>query len=411
MAVTNYSALSNDARTYIAKNLILLAKYYLRFYDLADKQKLPPNSSKTMRFVRYPDLGLPVATLTEGSDPTARAMTNTYVDVTVEQWGDVVQITDVAELTISHPVLSIAQDLLARQAARTMDREIQKVLQSGTSVWYATGVAARSSLIAASKPTASDIRAVVSKLRTNGAEPYDGEMYVGVLDPAFETELLGDTTFVNANAYAGNLTPLMMGEVGKWMGVRWIRSNFIPALSSLAAVNPVTSATGGSLANGTTYYCTLVARNAITDFETIIYQEGSGATGGAATSMDITMPSDTNYTYDVYFGASTGACYLSSSRNAAAAVVNVKVVPASSAGSPQVAPAVGTGINVHTAYIFGRGSFVVTDLQNLSFHLTPNQSLPGNVLQLSRYAGWKVMFKSGILANEFMYRIEGCSAY
>ena len=51
MAITNYSALSNDARTYIAKNLILLAKYYLRFYDIGDKQKLPANSSKTMRFV------------------------------------------------------------------------------------------------------------------------------------------------------------------------------------------------------------------------------------------------------------------------------------------------------------------------------------------------------------------------
>ena len=411
MAITNYSALSNDARTYIAKNLILLAKYYLRFYDIGDKQKLPANSSKTMRFVRYPDLALPTSTLTEGSDPSVRSMTNTYVDATVEQWGDVVQITDVAELTIAHPVLSIAQDLLARQAARTIDREVQKVLNAGTSVWYATGVAARSSLIAASKPTASDVRSVVAKLRTNGAEPFDGEMYVGVLDPAFEMELLGDVTFSNANSYAGNLTPLLMGEVGKWMGVRWIRSNFIPVLSSLAAINPVTSATGGSLSTGTTYYATLVARNALTDFETIVYQEGSGATGGAATSMDITMPSDTNYTYDVYFGASSGACYLSSSRNAAAAVVNVKVVPALAAGSPMVAPAVGTGIYVHTAYVFGRGSFCITDLQNLSFHLTPNQSLPGNVLQLSRYAGWKVMFKSAILANEFMYRIEGCSAY
>ena len=63
-------------------------------------------------------------------------MTITTVTAVAEQWGAVVTITDVAELTIKHQPLQKAIMLLGIQAAETIDRVIFNVLMGGTTVFY-----------------------------------------------------------------------------------------------------------------------------------------------------------------------------------------------------------------------------------------------------------------------------------
>lgn len=411
-SVNNSAALANDARIKIAKQIVKLAQYLLRFYDICDyKEMIGSGNSTSVRFIQYPDLNLPGVTITEGADPVGSTLVANKIEATVEQWGDIVAITDVAELTLAHPVMAIAQERLARQAARTIDREIQEVLKASTYVVYGNGVAARANMLNTSILKRTDVQKMVAKLRINGAEPHDGEYYVGVISPSVEQDLnTSNDSFILAHTYASNTAPLFMGEIGRWLGVRWIRSNFMPVLmngttASLANGSIADQAgTAGSLA-AVAHYAVWVGRAITTGFENIIFAQVS-VTPTVNKSIDATAPADTNYVYDLYFGTTSGSTKLINTRLAAGSVTNIKTVVTTGAAVPTAIP---NDVKLNTTYIFGKGAFAVADLQNLQFFITKDESMPGNVLRLARYAGWKAMFKAAILENNFMARAESHS--
>lgn len=76
---------SSDATTYIADKTLTLAEKSVRFYEAADKAKLPDHNSKTFQYSRYERLGLPLSSITEGVDPSDSGMTVTTVTAIAEQ--------------------------------------------------------------------------------------------------------------------------------------------------------------------------------------------------------------------------------------------------------------------------------------------------------------------------------------
>src|SRR5436190_10574411 len=152
----------------------------------------------------------------------------------MDQWGQVVNISDVAELTVRHPVMRVGTQRLGTAGAELMDREVQKVLMGSSNVYFPNARASRSALVAGDFLGTDDIRKMVSTLRSNGAPNYDGSNYVGVFDPFVEMDISKDATYVTAASYS-NIKTLLNGEVGQWMGVRWKRSNFIPIISRISA--------------------------------------------------------------------------------------------------------------------------------------------------------------------------------
>lgn len=73
-------------------------------------------------------------------------------------------------------------------------------------------------------------------------------------------------------------------------------------------------------------------------------------------------------------------------------------------------PTITSTATVHTSYIFGKDAFAVTDLQTLQMY----KEGPGGVsdpLHQKMTLGWKVSFKSVILNQNFMTRLESASAY
>lgn len=67
-------------------------------------------------------------------------------------------------------------------------------------------------------------------------------------------------------------------------------------------------------------------------------------------------------------------------------------------------------VTVHTSFVFGQGAFASVDLQNLQTYV---EGPGGNAdpLHQRRTIGWKVSWKSVILENLFMLRIETASNY
>jgi len=415
MADTTSSTLSSDmVSAYIADKTLLLAMKELRIDQLADKATLPRRSSKTFQYTRYDRLTLPQSTLTEGVTPSSTQMSITTVTATVEQWGQIVVITDIAELVIKHPVLQKAIELLALAAAEVVDREDQEVLLAGTNVQYANAKSSRPNLLNTDVMTTNEVRTAVANLRTNGARTYDSQNLMGVVDPSVEADMTADTTFVTAASYS-NITALKEGEVGKWMGVRWLSSNFLYTFTGAAntAFTITDVASGGSIAQTTTVYFVVTAVNTSTGFEEVVYQQKSvtTATDGLSThSIAFTAPSTTGYTYNVYAGTTSGTTYQVTTGIAASGTYTLTSVPSSGTTNPAV-PA--TGVEVHTVYIFGKEAFTSIKLDGMSLqtYITPKGSSDSDPIEQRRKAGWKLAYKAVICNNAFFRRIECGSAY
>src|SRR3990172_916417 len=136
MADTTYTVLSNDVRKHIAAEVLSVVARETRLVEFSKKAKLESAQGKTFYATRYNRVVLPKSALSEGVSPTATALSITQISCIAEQWGATVRLTDVAELTVAHPLLRQAIELLGLCAAETTDREVERVLAAGTTVYY-----------------------------------------------------------------------------------------------------------------------------------------------------------------------------------------------------------------------------------------------------------------------------------
>ena len=439
MADTTSTTLANDAVTYIAEKTLKIAKRILRFYQLADKAQLPSANSKTFQYTRYDRLPLPQSTLTEGTTPTSRALAISTVSATAEQWGDVVTLTDVAELTIRHKPLQKAIQLLGNQSGETIEREIYEVVMAGTTIYYPGSVTTRYGLASTDVPTADSVRKVVAALRANGAvgmepavagsnDPELGDLYVGVVDTYNEFDISSDPDFIDSKKYA-DAKRIWEGEIGTFLGVRFVRSNSIPTLTSRAAATGTATDGGGTL---TTNYYVRTMVTGIDDtfgYEKLIFQAEVDQVVGAGNDNHISLvvPTVSGYSkFNMYMSAESastvaqGATMYLQNASGTVAAGTYLLGYATESGNNYTTKATGTTApaelgastaKIHTAFFLGKEAYTVVDLQNLQSTLTPNEATDSDPLKQRRKAGWKVMFKAVVNNNDFFARLESESAY
>ena len=417
MADTTSTTLSADqVSAYIADKTLLRAEKQTRIKQFGDKATLPRRESKTFQYTRYEYLALPTSTLSEGVTPASTQMSVATVSAVVEQWGQVVVLTDVVELTIKHSALQKGTELLGEAAAQTVDREAQEILLAGTNIQYANAKSSRANLLATDVMSSTEVRKVTANLRNNGARAQDeGDDHLfGVFDPSVEADLSADTTFVNAASYS-SIKNLRNMEIGSWLGVRWVRSNFLYTFLGVASSDYaiVDVATGGSIAQTTTVYVVVTGVNSTTGFEERIYQQASvtTATDGLSThKVTVTAPSTSGYTYNVYAGTTSGTTYQVTTGIAASGTYDITSVPSSGTTNP---PIPGTGVTVHVSWVFGKEAFTVIELDGMSLqtYITPKGASDSDPLAQRRKIGWKLMWKALITNNNFFRRVESGSAY
>lgn len=407
MALQGYSTFSSNAQTYISAQTLKRIKRDVVVAGMGKQEKLPNRFSKTFQFTRYEKLDLPYAALTEGTTPDNSAMSISTVSAVMDQWGSYINLSDVAVITAKHPALQKGIELLAEQASETIDRECIKVLLSNTSVNYPGTATSRATIGSSDYITTSVAKEAISALRSVGAHAVSGRLFLGLIDPMVEMDLLEDTTFQNAASYS-NIVALYNGEVGTWMGVRWMCSNLIPTMSRLSDVTTAASNGAGSLAASTTYYFKVTAVDNATGFEVKSTQQQTQATGVGEDTVTVTMPATAGYTYNVYAGSASGVLYLHSSQNDPSEAVTVLAIP-TSGDAPPANP--NTSIVVHYSWVMGQEAFAVPELMSLDTYLTPDQASDSDPLKQRRKAGWKVMFKAVICNENFIERIESASRY
>jgi len=438
MADNTYSTFSADAVAYIAEKTLKIAHKILRFYDLADKAKLPNESSKTFQYTTYARLPLPIATLTEGTTPSSRSMTISTVTATAEQWGDVVTLTDVAQLSIRHKPLQKAIQLLGIQSAETVEREIFETLMAGTTVKYPGTITSRPTVDTTDVPSADTLRKLVASLRANGAmgmerpvagteDPELGDLYVGVVDTYVEQDFASDPDFIQAAKYAATKR-LWEGEIGTFLGVRFVRSNSLPTLTSRAAATGTPTDNGGTLTTNNDYRVMVTGLDDTFGYESLIFQASNVEVVGAGNDNHISLvvPSVTGFArFNMYMSAGAAGAsavgdtmYLQNPSPVASGTYLLGY--ATESGNNYTAKATGTtapaelkaaGSKLHISFFIGKEAFTVVDLQNMQTTLTPDTASDSDPLKQRRKAGWKVMFKAVINNNEFFQRLESESSY
>ena len=126
--LTTTTQVDSGIEVYYDRTLLQTARSKRVHALFAQTRNLPAGSSTTIKFRRYAQLSTATTPITEGVTPNGSRLSKTDLLATADQYGDFVHITDVVDLTVEDPVLTVAAEELSDQMYRTMDELTRDVM-------------------------------------------------------------------------------------------------------------------------------------------------------------------------------------------------------------------------------------------------------------------------------------------
>lgn len=441
--VTNASStFQADVESYIAEKTLPLAKRQLVSYQFGDKLRLEQNRGTTYTASRWIRLPLPFAQLAEGVAPPGEPLTLQQVTATAQQWGDRVIVTDVADITIKHPVFKTACQLVALQMKETLERNTYNALMAGVQINYANGRSSRANLLSTDVMTPTETNRIWAALQTYGAPQYgegdeEDEMvdagahknnktpaaaphYVAITHPVVMQDMRSNSLVATAFAFS-DVDRLYTNEFTEWGGFRWTHSNMVPYWTGVAQVNGTALAAGGNLATAT-YYIQLTASPAQTSVEQQIYQISTSlSVTGPSGAVSVALPNLANYVFNVYISTSNtapttlGLCsagpVTGPMAGQATQLQGNQTVIITGIGASQVPPAApATSVTVYPTFFLGAHAYGQVMLDDAKFFYLKDAD-KSDPLNQTRVVGWKVFYGTILLNQGFFARTEASSAY
>jgi N4-gp56 family major capsid protein len=210
--------------------------------DVKPVQQAMPGSSVV--FSIYSDLAAATSTLTETSDVSSIALGNpSQVTVTLNEYGSAVTTTKKLNLTSFNDVDAALADIIAYNAADSIDAVVAAVLTGGTNVIYGGNATTTNTIDSADTISVADIRNAVTELRTNKALPRLGELYAAYLHPRQAADLRAESGtggFQDIVKYTDNVSKTIIpGSVGVIEGAFVVETPRVPfaANTNSPAVN------------------------------------------------------------------------------------------------------------------------------------------------------------------------------
>ena len=272
--------------------------------DVKPVQQAMPGSSVV--FSIYSDLAQATSTLTETSDVSSIALGNpSQVTVTLNEYGSAVTTTKKLNLTSFNDVDSALADIIAYNAADSIDNVVGQVLSAGTNVIYSNGPSgtaptASSGILPVDTMTVADIRNAVVSLRTNKALPRMGELYAAYLHPRQSADLRAETGtggFQELTKYVER-TPFVAGAVGVIEGAFIVETpRVLNGLKLAAGIATTTTITNVALTSNVVTITTGVAHGLGTgQVVTVAAVTNTGVNG---TYTIASTPTTTTFTYSL----------------------------------------------------------------------------------------------------------------
>jgi len=456
------SQFSGDIVNYIAEKTLPLARKQLVAYQFGDPLTLPKGRGTTYMATRYMRVPLPVAPISEGVPPIGETMSIQQVSVVAQQWGDKITITDVAEMTIYHPLFQKATELVGLQVAETLERNTFQTLLGGLQYNFVNSRASRAALVAGDVLSPFEVQRAYALLFNQGAPRYSGDEmtdtkldadaggakasnnprqmphYTAIIHPFVAADLRQNAAVQTAWSYS-DINRLYNYEAGEFNGIRFCESNMVPSFTGFAnnaaGVTYTPATVNGSLtAAGGPYFVEVTGYDNNNQFESQVYAvSGSQAiASGTAGSIAVVLPSTAGFLYNVYISTSssmanavlgttaaigTGGATVTGPTTGAYTGQAVGLAPGGtvvitsltgSARQPPAAPA--SGITAYATFIIGRGAYgqVLLDDVKFTYLKEADKSDPLNQL---RVVGWKCFYGTLIENQNFMCRVESVSQF
>lgn len=226
MAYTQTSSVSSDTAAFEQ-----LAYFALRsqpmFEMVADvKTTNQSHPGASVQFNIYNDLAQATSALTETSDVTAVALSDSTVTVTLAEYGNAVITTAKLRGTSFLNVDADAANIIGYNMANSIDNVVHDVLVGGTNVAYGGDATSTATLDAADNLDAGDIRKAVAAMRSDSAMPMSGNVYVGFIHPDVSFDLREDTAVTDIIQYQirQDGAAVRAGSIGTFGGVDFIET-------------------------------------------------------------------------------------------------------------------------------------------------------------------------------------------
>jgi N4-gp56 family major capsid protein len=304
MALTQVSSLDISKAAYEQ-----LAYYALRpelYYDaLVEVQATNATSRGTsVTFTIASDLAEATTALTETSDVTPVAMSDSYVTVTPLEYGNAVQLTSKLGATAFLEVNPIAANVVGWNAGISTDGIARTAAGAGTNVAYAAGTT-RAGLAKTNTLTGDMVRKAVANLRKNNVPTFNG-MYKGIIHPDASYDFrgaTGGTNWSDPHVYS-DPSGIYNGVIGNFQGVQFMETPRAPFFSD-GGTNSYTISTIAVASSVATLTTSAAHGLAVGDTLTI---SGATATSGTGSTSQlgfntqftvVTVPTTTTMTVSV----------------------------------------------------------------------------------------------------------------
>ena len=208
-------------QTYYDKLFLSRKKEILLMDQFGQKRPLPKGEGKQIKWTRYTVLPVNTTALTEGENPAGLNLSASSVTATVEEYGDFTKISSLLSLTALDPNVEEKVELLGDQAMLSIDTLIRNAVVPNATT-QRVGSKDLTAIAVTDVISTTEVRKAVRTLKSNKSMRIGG-YFVGVTSAFPAYDLMGDSSWINASQYS-KVTQLFEGELGKWMGVRFVET-------------------------------------------------------------------------------------------------------------------------------------------------------------------------------------------
>lgn len=203
-------------------------------FRFAEKTNFTPSSDE-YSWRMYKDLPDSTDHLIEGVSPDGLKYSLVDFSVKVYQEGNFVPLTDKMLKYGLDKQLTISGKLLGKNAKNRMRSLLASVVFSGLNVRYAQGQETRALVKSATKGiTIADINAIKADFVRRGVEPVEGGKFIFLASPEVIADIKNlsgvNLSWIDVEKY-GDQSGIINGEVGTFLGFRFIETNIVPVAS------------------------------------------------------------------------------------------------------------------------------------------------------------------------------------
>ena len=120
---TALGGMAPELKTFYDRNLLERLLPLLVFMNFGQVRPMPAREGQTVNFRRFNSLSVATTPLTEGVTPGSETPTITQLTASPVQYGSYIESSDILDFTSLDPVLTEFGQILAEQAAFSLDTE------------------------------------------------------------------------------------------------------------------------------------------------------------------------------------------------------------------------------------------------------------------------------------------------